>query len=88
MKDLKTTNMVFLGNSLRTCVLKYLLWICKEWFTVSQTVWWYFQEISQTSQASIGQPQKPIIAAEEDEFSSDEDMQNKVIERKILIKGK
>ncbi|XP_011430726.3 rho guanine nucleotide exchange factor 11 isoform X28 [Magallana gigas] len=37
-----------------------------------------YDEISQTSQASIGQPQKPIIAAEEDEFSSDEDMQNKV----------
>ncbi|XP_061164876.1 rho guanine nucleotide exchange factor 11-like isoform X10 [Saccostrea echinata] len=37
-----------------------------------------YDEVSQTSQASIGQQQMPIIAAEEDEFNSDEDMQNKV----------
>ncbi|XP_056012842.1 rho guanine nucleotide exchange factor 12-like isoform X9 [Ostrea edulis] len=37
-----------------------------------------YDEISQTSLASSGQQQRQIIAAEEDEFSSDEDMQNKV----------
>ncbi|XP_061164872.1 rho guanine nucleotide exchange factor 11-like isoform X6 [Saccostrea echinata] len=37
-----------------------------------------YDEVSQTSQASIGQQQMPIIAAEEDEFNSDEDMQNKL----------
>ncbi|XP_062571786.1 rho guanine nucleotide exchange factor 11-like isoform X7 [Saccostrea cucullata] len=37
-----------------------------------------YDEISQTSQVSIGQQQMPIIAAEEDEFNSDEDMQNKL----------
>ncbi|XP_056012874.1 rho guanine nucleotide exchange factor 11-like isoform X39 [Ostrea edulis] len=36
-----------------------------------------YDEISQTSLASSGQQQRQIIAAEEDEFSSDEDMQNK-----------
>ncbi|XP_078323651.1 rho guanine nucleotide exchange factor 11-like isoform X5 [Crassostrea virginica] len=37
-----------------------------------------FDELSQTSQASSVQSQRQIIAAEEDEFNSDEDMQNKV----------
>lgn len=38
----------------------------------------FLQELSQTSQASSVQSQRQIIAAEEDEFNSDEDMQNKV----------